>query len=77
MFACAQRQYKPETKGMLKIHHNNLHQDIEYSCHKFCQWTKSKGGLKSHQVVMYEEKKYVCKECDNQATSKGGLTQHK
>ena len=32
--------------GILKIHHNNLHQDIKYTCDTCDHQTASKGGLK-------------------------------
>ena len=31
-FACDQCEYEAKTKGMLKIHHISLHQDLKYSC---------------------------------------------
>ena len=49
MFSREQCHYKAQTMGMLKIHHNNLHQDIKYTCDTCDHQTESKGGLKKHQ----------------------------
>ena len=60
MFACDQCQYKAGTKGLLNIHHNNLHQDMKYTCNTCGHQTSSKGGLRSQGV--HEGKKYPCRE---------------
>jgi hypothetical protein len=59
MFACDQCQYTAGTKGMLKIHHNNLHQDMKYNCNKCGYQTSIKGGLRRHQEAIDEASKEV------------------
>jgi DNA-directed RNA polymerase subunit RPC12/RpoP len=51
MFACDQCQYKAETKALLNIHHNNLHQDMKYTCTTCGHQTSTKGGLTSAESV--------------------------
>ena len=45
MFACDQCQYKAGTKAMLKIHHNNLHQNMKHTFNTCGHQTASKEGL--------------------------------
>ena len=71
MFACDQCQYKAGTKAMLKIHHNNLHQNMKHTCNTCGHQTSSKGGLRRHQQSLHEGKKYPCDSCDYQATERG------
>ena len=52
MFACDQCQYKAGTKALLKIHHNNLHQDMKYTCNTCGHQTSSNGELRKHQQVV-------------------------
>ena len=78
MFVCDQCQNKVWSKAMLKIHHNNLHQNLKYSCYTIGHQTSSKGWLRSHQSVVHEleGKKYQCTECSHQAETKSSLDQH-
>ena len=76
MFACDQCQYKAGTKGMLKIHHNHIHQVIKYICDTCGHQTLCGQSLRRHQEAIHDGKKYACRECDHQATSKGNITQH-
>ena len=60
-FACDQCEYEAKTKGMLKIHHISLHQDLKYFCNPCGYQTSRKGNLTTHQQSVHEEKKYECK----------------
>ena len=74
MFFCDQCQYTAGNKG--KIHHNNLHQDIKYTCDTCGHQTSSKGSFRKQQQAINKGKKLPSGDRDNQATLKSLLFQH-